>query len=67
MTYEFKIELDEEQVTRLKRLHFSGNWQVALQEHIDQLVAVKAGTPTITSASQYPEMISGPSNAARYQ
>ena len=65
--YEFKIELNEDQVNRLKRLHFSGNWQSALQEYIDDLLQVKAGTPTITNASQYTQKVVGPSNGANFR
>ena len=64
--YEYKIELNEQQVERLRRLHVSNNWQTALDEYVQDLVNIKVGSALISSPSQYSERISAPSPTANY-
>ena len=64
--YEYKIELNEQQVERLRRLHVSNELAKALDEYLQDLINVKVGTALISSPSQYSSAISAPSPTANY-
>ena len=64
---QFTIDLTDEQISRLKRLHVSNDWELALTEYISDLTQVKAGKPVITNASHFTQRVTAPSQGAHFK